>query len=120
MLDSPTTVLAGAPLQNRASDLSPGIIGLLVQGIEIAMVFSQLATWLSLPGRTKHRFITILTVFITAVGLWALFSPLPPSFPPSSFAKRTNGYSRYLLLDDIRKAPWRTGVWNRQCLIGWL
>ena len=55
--------------QSQASVLSPGIVGLFIQGIETGMVFSQLATWLSLPGRTEHRFITILTVFITTVGL---------------------------------------------------
>ncbi|KAH9038397.1 hypothetical protein EDB85DRAFT_1933702 [Lactarius pseudohatsudake] len=32
------------------------------------MVFSQLATWLSLPRCTEHRFITVLTVFITTIG----------------------------------------------------
>ncbi len=60
--------------QSRVNVLSPGVVGLFVQGIETGMVFSQLATWLSLPGRTEHRFITVLTVFITTVGLWALWS----------------------------------------------
>ena len=49
--------------------LGPGIIGLLIQGIQTGMVLSQFATWLSLPGRTEYRFITVLTVFITIVGL---------------------------------------------------
>ena len=49
--------------------LGPGIISLLIQGIQTGMVFSQFATWLSLPGRTEYRFITVLTVFITIVGL---------------------------------------------------
>ncbi|KAI9459852.1 hypothetical protein BJY52DRAFT_1264125 [Lactarius psammicola] len=65
MPDPPTTP---GP-QSRANVLSPGIVGLFIQGIETGMVFSQLAIWLSLPGRTEHRFITILTVFITTVGL---------------------------------------------------
>ena len=73
MSNSTTTPLGGAPgSQNRTNALGPGIIGLFIQGIETGMVFSQLATWLSLPGRTEHRFISILTVFITAVGLWVL------------------------------------------------
>ncbi|KAH9176217.1 hypothetical protein EDB89DRAFT_209685 [Lactarius sanguifluus] len=69
MLDLPATALrdVSGP-QSRVNALSPGIVGLFVQGIEIGMVFSQLATWMSLPGRTERRFITVLTVFITTVG----------------------------------------------------
>ena len=52
-----------------ANILGPGIIGLLIQGILTGMVFSQLATWLSLPRRTEYRFITVLTVFVTIAGL---------------------------------------------------
>ncbi|KAH9003902.1 hypothetical protein EDB86DRAFT_2291213 [Lactarius hatsudake] len=59
----------GASGESQANVLSPGIVGLFVQGIEIGMVFSQLATWLSLPCGTGHRFITVLTVFITTTGL---------------------------------------------------
>ena len=70
MADPPTPPLGGATgSQNQANILGPGIVGLLIQGIETGMVFSQLATWLSLPGRTEHRFITVLTIFITTVGL---------------------------------------------------
>ena len=70
MAVSPTPALGYASgSQSRANVLGPGIVGLLIQGIQTGVVFSQLATWLSLPGRTEHRFITILTVFITAVGL---------------------------------------------------
>ena len=64
-------LLTGASGESRANVLSPGIVGLFIQGIEAGMLFSQLATWLSLPGRTRHRFVTVLTVFITTVGLWA-------------------------------------------------
>ncbi|KAH9019812.1 hypothetical protein EDB85DRAFT_2153462 [Lactarius pseudohatsudake] len=69
MLDLPASALrdASGP-QSRVNALGPGIVGLFVQGIEIGMVFSQLATWMSLPGRTERRFITVLTVFITTVG----------------------------------------------------
>lgn len=52
-----------------ANFLGPGIVGLFIQGIETGMVFSQLATWLVLPGHTEHRFVTVLTVFITTIGL---------------------------------------------------
>ncbi|KAI9459854.1 hypothetical protein BJY52DRAFT_1211640 [Lactarius psammicola] len=55
--------------QSRVNIFSPGIIGLFIQGIETGLVFSQLATWLSLPRNTERRFITVLTVFITTVGL---------------------------------------------------
>ena len=58
--------------QSQATTLGPGIVGLFILGIEAGLVFSQLATWLSLPGRTEHRLTTILTVFITTVGLWVL------------------------------------------------
>lgn len=65
--------MAESPLgtsgESRANILGPGIISLLIQGIQTGVVFSQLATWLSFPGHTEHRIITILTVFLTTVGL---------------------------------------------------
>lgn len=69
MHDPPISALGGTSSQSQANVLGPGIIGLLIQGIETGLVFSQLATWLSLPGRTEHRFITALTLFMTTVGL---------------------------------------------------
>jgi hypothetical protein len=76
MPDPPTIALGSASgSQSQANVLGPGIVGLFIQGIETGMVFSQLATWLSLPRRTEHRFVNILTVFITTVGLWVLWSP---------------------------------------------
>ncbi|KAI9442328.1 hypothetical protein H4582DRAFT_1273732 [Lactarius indigo] len=69
MPDLPTTAPWDASgSQSRVNVFGPGIIGLLIQGIETGMVFSQLATWLSLPRRTGDRFITVLTVFITTIG----------------------------------------------------
>ena len=67
MADPPTPNATGS--QSQANILGPGIVGLFIQGIQAGMIFSQLATWLSLAGRTEHRFITALTVFITTVGL---------------------------------------------------
>ena len=70
MADLPTPSLGAASVsQNQANVLGPGIVGLLIQGIQTGMVLSQLATWLSLPGRTEHRFIIVLTIFLTMVGL---------------------------------------------------
>ncbi|KAH8998410.1 hypothetical protein EDB92DRAFT_2017365 [Lactarius akahatsu] len=69
MPDLPTTAPWDASgSQSRVNVFGPGIVGLLIQGIGTGMVFSQLATWLSLPRRTEHRFITVLTVFITTIG----------------------------------------------------
>ncbi|KAN0136500.1 hypothetical protein V8E53_005547 [Lactarius tabidus] len=51
MADSPL----GSSGESRANILGPGIISLLIQGIQ--------------TGRTEHRFITVLTVFLTTVGL---------------------------------------------------
>jgi len=66
----PTPASGGASgSQSQANVLGPGIVGLLIQGIQTGIIFSQLGKWLSLPGRTEHRFITVLTVFITTVGL---------------------------------------------------
>src|SRR6266404_6544522 len=70
--DMPDPSMDASGSQSRANVLTPGIIGLLVQGIETGMVFSQLAIWLSLPRRSQHRLITVLTLFITIVGLCAL------------------------------------------------
>jgi hypothetical protein len=70
MPNLPTHASGGSP----ANFLGPGIVGLFIQGIETGMVFSQLATWLALPRHTEHRFVTVLTVFITTIGLWALYT----------------------------------------------
>ncbi|KAF8272719.1 hypothetical protein EI94DRAFT_210773 [Lactarius quietus] len=64
MPDPPTGASRGSP----ANVLGPSIVGLFIQGLETGMVFSQLATWLSLPEHTEHRSVTVLTVFITTVG----------------------------------------------------
>lgn len=69
MADPPAPLGGASGSQSQANVLGPGIVGLLIQGIQTGMVFSQLAPWLSLPRRTEHRFITVLTVFITTVGL---------------------------------------------------
>ncbi|KAH9056560.1 hypothetical protein EDB87DRAFT_1636029 [Lactarius vividus] len=69
MPDLPTTAPWDASgSQSRVNVFGPGIIGLFIQGIETSMVFSQLVIWLSLPRRTEHRFITVLTIFITTIG----------------------------------------------------
>ncbi|KAH9080355.1 hypothetical protein EDB83DRAFT_971100 [Lactarius deliciosus] len=68
MPDLPTTAPWDASgSQSRANVFGPGIVGLLIQGIGTGMIFSQLATWLSLPRCTGYRF-TVLTVFITTIG----------------------------------------------------
>ena len=54
--------------------LGPGIISLFVQGLETGLVFSQFAQWLSLE-RKEGITITLLVLFVTAVGLSVHFLP---------------------------------------------
>jgi hypothetical protein len=53
--------------------LAPGVIGLFVQGIETGLVFCKLSMWLSLPEHTESLYISVMTGFVTILGLWALF-----------------------------------------------
>ena len=64
---------------NLRATLHPGIVGLFVQGLQSGLVLAQLSSWLSFPECTESRLVVTLTVFVTAVGLWAsclsCFSP---------------------------------------------
>jgi hypothetical protein len=61
---------AGTPAQSISEVLSPGIVGLFVQGLETGLVISQLSQWLYLDRR-EGLAITLLVVFVTTVGLSA-------------------------------------------------
>jgi len=75
MSDSSTisTVSLGtsADVPSLRHALSPGIVGLFVQGLEAGLVLAQFSSWLSIPEHTESLFIVSLTVFVTIVGLWA-------------------------------------------------
>lgn len=66
-----TAVLLGttADVPSLRHTLSPGIVGLFVQGLETGLVLAQLSSWLSAPEHTESLFIISLTVFVTILGL---------------------------------------------------
>ncbi len=57
------------PQQSQALVLSPGIVGLFIQGIETGLVFSQFYQWFSASDRSKSPTLSIVVVFVTVVGL---------------------------------------------------
>jgi hypothetical protein len=66
------------PPQSISNVLSPGIVGLFVQGLETGLVFSQFVQWLSLE-RKEGMTITVLVLFVTTVGLSVLRFSSPNS-----------------------------------------
>jgi hypothetical protein len=58
---------------SQGNVLAPGVIGLLVQGIETGLVFCKLSMWCSLPEHTESLYVSAMTGFVTILGLWELF-----------------------------------------------
>ncbi len=56
--------------QSQASGLGPGIAGLFIQGLETGLVFAQISQWLYTRDHSESRFVSIVAVFVTAVGLY--------------------------------------------------
>jgi hypothetical protein len=75
---------AGIPPPSIANVLSPGIVGLFIQGLETGLVLSQFTQWLSLE-RKEGITITVLVLFVTTVGLSAHSLPF---VSPSLFFSR--------------------------------
>lgn len=68
---------------NQASVLGPGLVGILIQGIESGLVIAQSSQWYSRPDRNGSYVITMTVIFVTIVGLYAssrLFSASSHSF----------------------------------------
>ncbi|KAI0296971.1 hypothetical protein B0F90DRAFT_996199 [Multifurca ochricompacta] len=55
--------------QSEAGVLSPGIVGLFVQGLETGLVIAHFSRWFSSMERNEGLVISITIVFVTAVGL---------------------------------------------------
>ncbi|KAH9982018.1 hypothetical protein BJV74DRAFT_57962 [Russula compacta] len=69
MPDLPAALLGtDRSAESLSSTLSPGIIGLFVQGLETGLIFAEFSSWFFLPERTESLFVVILTVFVTLVG----------------------------------------------------
>ena len=67
---------AGVPIQSISEVLSPGIVGLFIQGLETGLVLSQISQFIWL-GRREGVAINLLVLFVTTVGLSAFASPSP-------------------------------------------
>ncbi|KAI0297020.1 hypothetical protein B0F90DRAFT_1742394, partial [Multifurca ochricompacta] len=59
--------------QTRFNMLTPGIVGLFMQGVETGLVLAQLSIWLSLPESKECVYTIILTIFATTIGLHLYF-----------------------------------------------
>ncbi|KAH9976621.1 hypothetical protein BGW80DRAFT_1289437 [Lactifluus volemus] len=53
---------------SQGNVLAPGVIGLLVQGIETGLVFCKLSMWCSLPEHTESLYVSAMTGFVTILG----------------------------------------------------
>lgn len=57
------------PMQSKVDVISPGIVGLFVQGLETGLVIAQFSRWFSSPVRNDSMAFSTLVVFVTVVGL---------------------------------------------------
>lgn len=56
--------------QSQASSLAAGITGLFIQGIESGVVLAQFSWWLSAHDHRERYLVSVIVVFVTAVGLY--------------------------------------------------
>jgi hypothetical protein len=56
-------------MQSKVDVISPGIVGLFVQGLETGLVIAQFSRWFSSPVRNDSMAFSTLVVFVTVVGL---------------------------------------------------
>ncbi|KAH9043001.1 hypothetical protein EDB84DRAFT_1559287 [Lactarius hengduanensis] len=54
---------------SQASMLGPGLVGILIQGIETGLVFAQFSRWFSRPDRGGSTVLSAVVIFVTVVGL---------------------------------------------------
>ncbi|KAI9433971.1 hypothetical protein H4582DRAFT_959850 [Lactarius indigo] len=54
---------------SQASILGPGLVGILIQGIETGLVLAQFSRWFFRPGRGKSTVLSAVVIFVTVVGL---------------------------------------------------
>jgi hypothetical protein len=69
---SSNSTLAGH-LQSQSTVLGPGIAGLFIQGIGTGLVIAQFSRWFSASERNENVILTVLIIFVTAVGLCVSF-----------------------------------------------
>ena len=58
-------------MESQASSLGPGMVGLIIQGIESGLVFSQFSQWFYNPHRSESSLLSTVVVFVTVMGLYA-------------------------------------------------
>jgi hypothetical protein len=81
--------------QNNALALGPGIVGLLIQGIESGLVLAYFCWWLSARGHQRY-FESTIVIFVTIVGLYV--SPrLQVDLRSLIFEVHSLGYTLHLL-----------------------
>jgi hypothetical protein len=56
-------------MQSKVDVISPGIVGLFVQGLETGLVIAQFSRWFSSPVRNDSMAFSTLVVFVTVVEL---------------------------------------------------
>ncbi|KAH9171485.1 hypothetical protein EDB89DRAFT_1107126 [Lactarius sanguifluus] len=54
---------------SQASMLGPGLVGVLIQGIETGLVIAQFSRWFSRPDRGGSAVLSTVVIFVTVVGL---------------------------------------------------
>ncbi|KAH8983539.1 hypothetical protein EDB86DRAFT_3085210 [Lactarius hatsudake] len=65
----PTQPLPSVSTSSQASTLGPGLIGILIQGVETGLVFAQFSRWFSRPDRGGSTVLSAVVIFVTVVGL---------------------------------------------------
>ncbi|KAH9001742.1 hypothetical protein EDB92DRAFT_1966600 [Lactarius akahatsu] len=65
----PTQPPPSVPTLSQASVLGPGLVDILIQGIETGLVFAQFSRWFSRPDRGGSIVLSTVVIFVTVVGL---------------------------------------------------
>ncbi|KAH9053838.1 hypothetical protein EDB87DRAFT_149718 [Lactarius vividus] len=65
----PTQPPPSVSTPSQVSMLGPGLIGVLIQGIETGLVFAQFSRWFFRPDRGGSTVLSTVVVFVTVVGL---------------------------------------------------
>ena len=100
----PASALTGGQV---ASILGPGLVGLLIQGIETGLIFAQFSRWFSKYDRNGSPVLSIVVIFVTIVGLCV--SPrlfISQTLYLSSFMKCADRDMLCIYMAYVRTAFW--------------
>ena len=106
---------------SQASVLGPGIVGLLVQGIETGLIFAEFSRWFYRPGRRENFMSSTVVIFVTVIGLY-VSSRIPNCVTSSSivvYEVRSPAFAFHLLgISTYDNLGWTCVSPSLACCVG--